>query len=92
MQKISRDLNSAEAPDAKERSRALSHVLTLLRDEYTMEVSDYNDVLSEICRPIFKRYADTSEKCRDLAFRISILLFEVGFRLSFLCCLSTTHY
>lgn len=48
-----------------------------LSDEYTMKTVDYNEVLSEMARPIFKRFSDTTEKIRDLAFRVTKLLFEV---------------
>ena len=78
MQKISRDINLSESPNAKERVRALSHIYALLSDSYTLSVADYSELFGEICRPIFKRYADSSEKSRDLAFRISIFLFEVS--------------
>ena len=77
MQRISRDLNSTDSLDAKERSRALTRILQLLRETYTMSVADYNEVFGDICRPIFRRYADVSEKCRDLAWKVSLFLFEV---------------
>lgn len=51
-----------------------------LSDEYSMSTIEYNDLMSEMARPIFKKFADSTEKIRDLAFRITKLFFEVFFQ------------
>jgi hypothetical protein len=37
---------------------------------------DYSEVFSDISKYLFQRYADSSEKCRELALKITIFFFE----------------
>jgi len=74
--KIARDLNLTGSDDVGERRSALLRVHKTLFEQHTMATADYNEVFRDTCKPVFKRYADTSEKCRELALKITLTFFE----------------
>ena len=74
--KIARDLNLANSDDVNERRRALQRVHKILFEDCNMSTGDYNEVFRESCKSIFKRFNDPSEKCRELALKITLAFFE----------------
>jgi hypothetical protein len=76
LSKIARDINSVDVEDINERRRALQKLKKTLFDDFQMSTADYNEVFRECCKPIFRRFADSSEKCRELSLSITSLFFE----------------
>ena len=69
--KIARDLSTASADGVNDRRRALQKLHKTLFVDYSMSASDYNTVFRDSCKVIFKRFSDTSEKCRELSLKIT---------------------
>lgn len=76
LSKIARDLNFTSAENANDRRQALQRLHLVLFTEFSMSITDYNEVFRDICKTLFKRYSDPSEKCRDLSLRITQSFFE----------------
>ncbi len=77
MTKISRDIQALSDSDVTTRKRALQHLHKALTMEYKLEVErEYNTVFHDICKPLFKRYSDPVEKCRELAHQITKYFFQ----------------
>jgi hypothetical protein len=74
--KISRDVNSLSSEDINERRRALTKLHKAIFQDHNMSAADYSEVFRDICKHIFKRYADPIEKCRELALRLTRDFFE----------------
>lgn len=74
--KISRDLNLSNSENMNERRKALLKLKNTLFIDNTMSIEDYNLVFREASKPIFKRYSDPSEKCREISLSITQLFFE----------------
>jgi uncharacterized protein YlxP (DUF503 family) len=66
-----------ESGNLKDRKRAVESILTELSEEFSLSPLEYNDLFSEMARPIFKRYSDPAERVRDLAFKLTKLFFQV---------------
>lgn len=84
LQKISRDLNIlTDSPNTAERRSAISRVHDIVTCSgklgsgfKKLSAGDYNEIFQAISKPIFKRFADPAEKCRERAFRICNFLFS----------------
>ena len=74
--KVARDLNLSGSDDVGERRGALLRVYKTLFEQHTMAAADYNEVFRDTCKPVFKRFADMSEKCRETALKITLAFFE----------------
>jgi hypothetical protein len=74
--KIARDLNTVNADGVNDRRRALQKLHKTLFVDYSMSTIDYNFVFRDTCKVIFKRFADTSEKCRELSLKITQSFFQ----------------
>lgn len=76
---ISRDAHFVETATGHERRSALNRILQRiveLKDVKEFTDDDYSELLKEIGKPIFKRFADEAEKCRELSLSITAVLFE----------------
>ena len=86
MQKISRDLNIlSDSPNSGERRTAINRVHDIVTGQGKLGMGykklgpgDYNEIFQSISKPIFKRFADPVERCRERAFRITNFLFTNG--------------
>ena len=58
------------------RRSALQAVHDTLFVKFQLSEEDYGEVFSDICKPVFKRFADPAEKCRELALRITTAFFQ----------------
>ena len=74
--KIARDLNTVNADGVNDRRRALQKLHKTLFVDYSMSAIEYNIVFRDSCKVIFKRYSDTSEKCRELSLKITQSFFQ----------------
>ena len=75
---IARDLNCANKDDMNDRRRALLKIQKTLFTDFTMSTGDYNEVFRESCKPIFRRFSDVSEKCRESSLKITQSFFELS--------------
>jgi len=64
-------INSLSDSDSLVRKKALSSLRSSLFDTGTLTSTDYSKLFREICKPLFKRFADPTEKCRELSQIIS---------------------
>jgi hypothetical protein len=78
MTKIARDVNSLADESQAVRRSAIEAINRTLFTEHRLSVEDYGEVFSDICKPIFKRYADPVEKIRELAFTITMNFFDAA--------------
>ena len=86
MQKISRDINIlSDSPNPAERRAAINRVHDIITCQgklgsgfKKLTAGDYNEVFQSISKPIFKRFADPVERCRERALRITNFLFSHG--------------
>ena len=62
--------------DSSARKHALVNLQKMLFEEYCLTDSDYSVVFREIAKPIFKRFADPIEKCRELALKLTQSFFD----------------
>jgi len=67
-------MTNSEDPSA--RKQALSKLHRTLFEEFLLSDSDYSVVFRELAKPIFKRFADPVEKCREGAFKLTQAFFE----------------
>jgi len=67
-------MTNSEEPTA--RKHALSKLLSSLFQEFVLTEGDYSAVFREIAKPIFKRFADPVEKCRELALKLTQAFFD----------------
>lgn len=67
-------MTNSEEPSA--RKQALSKLHRTLFEEFLLSDSDYSVVFRELAKPIFKRFADPVEKCREGAFKLTQAFFE----------------
>ena len=74
--KIARDLNTVNADGVNDRRRALQKLHKTLFVDYSMSTIEYNIVFRDSCKVIFKRFSDTSEKCRELSLKITQSFFQ----------------
>jgi hypothetical protein len=56
----------------------MESIWTQLSEEFSLSPLEYNDLFSEMARPIFKRFSDPAERVRDLAFKLTKLFFQVA--------------
>jgi len=75
--KVTREVNSLSSEDGNARRRALLHLQSSIFEQHIMASDeDYSELFKEICKPIFKRFADPVEKCRELSLRLALSFFE----------------
>ena len=77
-QLISRDLSGAISDDINCRKRSLGKIFQTLFVDFSMSEVDYSEIFDDICKIIFKLFADPVEKCREIALKITISFFEKG--------------
>ena len=58
--------------DGQTRKSALSSLRQKIFKDYILVDKDYSSLLQDLCKPIFKAFSDEIEKCRELAFLITI--------------------
>ena len=75
-QKISADLANINEENPVIRRNSLSSLFEILFTRYTSTDEIYSSIFSDICRPLFKRYTDSTEKCREYAYKITQQFFE----------------
>lgn len=64
------------ADDVGLRRTSLLKLHRTLFEDFTMTEGDYSEIFREVAKPVFKRFADAVEKCREVAFRITQAFFE----------------
>lgn len=74
--KLSRDIQALGDENQLIRRKALAQLEKTLFYDNSMDEKGYSQVFHDICKPIFKRYADSSEKCREISQRITKLFFD----------------
>jgi hypothetical protein len=74
--KIARYVQGCEDSEVSVRKKALLSLYNTLFEEFNMTEDGYNEVFRDICKKIFKRFADSVEKCRELAQKITTRFFE----------------
>lgn len=62
--------------DVAQRKQAMTTLHRIMFEESTMVASDYSIVFRDIAKPIFKRFSDPVEKCRELALKLTRAFFE----------------
>jgi hypothetical protein len=81
-EKIHRDVQLTADENGVVRRKALQRLQKTLFEEHTMSDEDYGLTLRHICESrsshtnLFKRFADSVEKCRELSLKIIQLFFE----------------
>ena len=73
---VIRDSVAVDTGNSAERKKALARIYQTLSTVTCMTEDDFADLFKDIAKSIFKRFADDAEKCRELAYRISGLLFD----------------
>jgi len=73
---IARDVSAVGDADVVLRRRALDNLYKILFVEYTMSKIHYSEIFHDISRNIFKCFADSVEKCRDMSLQITAKFFE----------------
>lgn len=76
MIKISKHVNAVSSEHDHERREALVSLNNVLFTEHTMSQSDYSSIFRDICKSIFKRFADPIEKCRELSLTLTKKMIE----------------
>ena len=74
--KIAKYVQSCDDNELGVRKKALMGLHSTLFLDHTMSDEDYSEVFRDICKKVFKRFADPSEKCRELAQKITCNFFE----------------
>lgn len=74
--KILKYVQSCEDSELGVRKKALTGLYSTLFVEHSMSDEAYSEVFRDICKKVFKRFADPSEKCRELAQKITHNFFE----------------
>jgi hypothetical protein len=74
--KIARDVQSLDETELGVRKKALANLHNTLFVENDIAEESFNEVFRDICKKVFKRYADPAEKCRELAQKITLGFFE----------------
>jgi hypothetical protein len=73
---IARDVQALSESDMSTRKRALIHLHLALTEKYQLATDrDYNSVFHDLSKPLFKRFADPVEKCRELSHQITQFFF-----------------
>ena len=70
LSKIQRDVNGSSDEDLTVRKQSLKKLKATLFDDFSLTDADYGEVFGEICKPLFLRFSDPAEKCRDTTLRI----------------------
>ena len=78
MAKIARDVNSLSDESQAVRRPAIDAIYNVLFVDFSLSVEDYGEVFSDICKPVFKRFADPVEKIREKAFKITASFFDAA--------------
>ena len=79
MAKLGRDINIIDGSESSAaRRKSLAEIHANLFARHSMSEGDYNEVFREVCRSVFKKFADPAEKCRELTLRITLGFFERG--------------
>lgn len=73
---VTKEVNNMNDESGLIRRRGLTNLQKLLFIDNRLTAKDYSEAFRDLCRPIFKRFADSIEKCRELAQRITRLFFE----------------
>jgi hypothetical protein len=71
-----RDCVSADSGTSGERKKALQKIQQTLNSSTFLTEDDYSEIFKDISKTLFKRFSDDVEKCRELAFAITAVLFE----------------
>lgn len=74
--KIARDVQSLDETEISVRKKALISLHNTLFVEFIIAEEHYNEVFRDVCKKVFKRFADPVEKCREMAQRITLGFFE----------------
>ena len=74
--KINRDVNTITEGSSDNKKKSITRINDALFKEYILENADYAEVFHEICKPIFRLYADPVEKCREIALRVTNSFFD----------------
>lgn len=74
--KVARYVQACEEEEVGIRKKALNNLLSTLFVENDMTDEGYCEIFRDICKKVFKRFADSSEKCRELAQKITTSFFE----------------
>jgi hypothetical protein len=75
LQKIGRYASGSADEDVSVRKQSLKKLKQTLFEDYTLDATDYSTVFGEIYKPLFLRFADPAERCRDLSLQIVERLF-----------------
>jgi hypothetical protein len=74
---IARDVSALGSDEIGTRQKALKNILAQIFSKHRLENTQaYAELLGDICKPLFKRFADPAEKCRELSLRIIRFFFE----------------
>mmetsp|Transcript_28473 Transcript_28473/g.64496 ORF Transcript_28473/g.64496 Transcript_28473/m.64496 type:complete len:821 (-) Transcript_28473:7-2469(-) len=73
---IARDVAASSEAEAGVRKKALVGLHATLFLHNFMADEGYSEVFRDICKPLFKRFADPIEKCRELAAVMTRCFFE----------------
>lgn len=76
--KVSRDVQAIADENGVVRRKALQRLHKTLFDEHTMSDEDYGETFRDLCKGLFKRFADPVEKCRELSLKVTQQFFERG--------------
>jgi hypothetical protein len=76
-QKITRSLHFLDSTESSERTKGLKDLQKVIFNDFTLSSRDCSEVFADICRPVFKRFADNNERNRSLAFALTSSFFSV---------------
>lgn len=77
MSKIARYISSIEgSDDISIKKNSFIQLEKSLFIENTMSDEDYNEIFSDICKTIFKKFADPAGKSRELSMKVTKLFFQ----------------
>lgn len=74
--KLTKEINAISDSSQVIRKNGLQNLHRLLFVEHKLTEREYSELFHDVCRPVFKRFADPVEKCRDLAQRLTKAFFE----------------
>jgi hypothetical protein len=74
--KLTKEINAISDSNQVVRKNGLQNLHRLLFVEHKLTEREYSELFHDVCRPVFKRFADPVEKCRDLAQRLTKAFFE----------------
>lgn len=74
--KLTKEINAISDSNQVVRKNGLQNLHRLLFVEHKLTERDYSELFHDVCRPVFKRFADPVEKCRDLSQRLTKAFFE----------------